>query len=208
MLGPEGGRRQGANAGIIPQAVDEAFRRIAVARRENPESEYELRASYVEVYAGRVFDLFDESLTDRQGAKALTLTQGDNGTVKSSALEHVVHTTEALQEMISSASRRRVTEANTMHEHSSRSHALLSLVLEKRWPNHTGKGHHSLVTRLHMVDLAGSETFHEASAQNVAINEGLLALGKVLTALASQSSHIPYRDSPLTRLLQVRARWV
>ena len=54
-----------------------------------------------------------------------------------------------------------------------------------------------------MVDLAGSETFHDSSAQNVAINEGLLALGKVLTALANEDAHVPYRDSPLTRLLQV-----
>jgi hypothetical protein len=51
------------------------------------------------------------------------------------------------------------------------------------------------------VDLAGSESFASVSA-NAGINKGNLALSKVLTALASGSKHVPFRDSPLTKLLQ------
>eukprot|EP00658_Telonema_sp_P-2_P048664 TRINITY_DN37006_c0_g1_i1.p1 TRINITY_DN37006_c0_g1~~TRINITY_DN37006_c0_g1_i1.p1 ORF type:complete len:277 (+),score=62.79 TRINITY_DN37006_c0_g1_i1:355-1185(+) len=205
MIGPEGGQsRSRVDQGMIPQVVDEVFRRIASSQTEDPQLEFELRASYVEVWAGRVYDLLDESLVSRDASKALDLIQEQSdGTVRSTASEQCVNTTQALQCMLAQASRRRVTEANTMHEHSSRSHALLTLFLEKRWPRTEGskKGYRSQTCRLHMVDLAGSESFQKASAQNSSINEGLLALGKVLTALADRSKHVPYRDSPLTRLL-------
>jgi len=65
--------------------------------------------------------------------------------------------------------------------------------------------------RLNLVDLAGSERLNKTLAQgkrmreSIKINEGLLALGKVISALTetgSVRSHVPYRDSKLTRLLQ------
>ena len=43
----------------------------------------------------------------------------------------------------------------------------------------------------------------ERRQEGIAINKGLLALGKVITALAQRQAHVPYRDSKLTRMLQV-----
>ena len=69
----------------------------------------------------------------------------------------------------------------------------------------------SFSTKLHLVDLAGSERLKKTMAQGermkegIKINEGLLALGNVISALtetAQNRKHIPYRDSKLTRLLQ------
>lgn len=66
---------------------------------------------------------------------------------------------------------------------------------------------------LHMqVDLAGSERAKRTKAEKdrlkegIHINRGLLALGNVISALVDKKSHVPYRDSKLTRLLQVSAR--
>ena len=90
---------------------------------------------------------------------------------------------------------RRETAANSMHENSSRSHAFLTLLLERRLMDT------SQTVSLHLIDLAGSETFDKIGGDS-GINGGLLALGKVLTALAEGKPHVPYRDSMLTRLLQ------
>ena len=72
----------------------------------------------------------------------------------------------------------------------------------------------STVSKFHLVDLAGSERPKKTKAtgdrykEGVSINQGLLALGNVIEALGKDSTqnktnHIPYRNSKLTRLLQV-----
>lgn len=67
-------------------------------------------------------------------------------------------------------------------------------------------------SKLHLVDLAGSERVKRSGAKGkqfkeaTNINSGLLALGNVIVALAERQGHIPYRDSKLTRLVQVLTR--
>ncbi|KAF7322353.1 Kinesin domain-containing protein [Mycena chlorophos] len=72
----------------------------------------------------------------------------------------------------------------------------------------------TIVSKFHFVDLAGSERLKRTAAagervkEGISINSGLLALGNVISALGDPSrakthmSHVPYRDSKLTRLLQ------
>ncbi|KAI1297947.1 hypothetical protein EDD11_006905 [Mortierella claussenii] len=69
----------------------------------------------------------------------------------------------------------------------------------------------TLNSKFHFVDLAGSERLKRTSAigdrakEGISINAGLHALGNVISALGDPSkraSHVPYRDSKLTRLLQ------
>ena len=58
-------------------------------------------------------------------------------------------------------------------------------------------------TTISLIDLAGSERFDLANKQEgSAINGGLLALGKVLTALKEGLSYVPYRDALLTQMLR------
>ena len=101
--------------------------------------------------------------------------------------------------------------ATQMNERSSRSHAIFTIYLEQ---SHTDGGGASsaLRSKFHLVDLAGSERQKKTGAEGQRftesknINMGLLALGNVISALgdkARRAAHVPYRESLITRLLQV-----
>ena len=92
-----------------------------------------------------------------------------------------------------------------MNTESSRSHSLVQFTVQQR-NTETGS---SKTGRLYLVDLAGSEKVGKtgASGQTLEeakkINKSLSALGMVINALTDgKSSHVPYRDSKLTRILQ------
>lgn len=98
-----------------------------------------------------------------------------------------------------------------MNSTSSRSHTILTLRLEQRLPADPANPQsvtRTLRSKLLMVDLAGSERVRRTVSKGArlseakSINSSLSALGNVIAALADHSSHIPYRDSKLTRLLQ------
>ena len=97
-----------------------------------------------------------------------------------------------------------------MNTRSSRSHALFTLTVSAA-PKNDPKN--VTEAKFHMVDLAGSERQKKTKAtgkrlkEGININMGLLGLGNVISALGEENKgpnhHIPYRDSKLTRLLQV-----
>ncbi|KAK2718241.1 hypothetical protein QYM36_005532, partial [Artemia franciscana] len=95
-----------------------------------------------------------------------------------------------------------------MNEHSSRSHAIFIITIESSERGPEGRNR-IRVGKLNLVDLAGSERQSKTGAtgdrfkEATKINLSLSALGNVISALVDgKSSHIPYRDSKLTRLLQ------
>lgn len=95
-----------------------------------------------------------------------------------------------------------------MNNSSSRSHAIFTVTLIQQLEQSV------IHSKFHFVDLAGSERLKKTNAkgdrarEGISINSGLLALGNVISALGdekkrkSKSSHVPYRNSKLTRLLQ------
>lgn len=119
----------------------------------------------------------------------------------------------------------RQTDATAVNAKSSRSHAVFTLNLvqrkvkgtedkgSKRFSMPVEPGSDSFLTvdsKMHFVDLAGSERLKNTHAQGerakegISINAGLASLGKVISQLSSRQSgsHVSYRDSKLTRLLQ------
>ena len=93
-----------------------------------------------------------------------------------------------------------------------RSHAIFIITVECSTPDPEDEGGdpHITVGKLNLVDLAGSERQAKTGAEGdrlkeaTKINLSLSALGNVISALVDgKSAHVPYRDSKLTRLLQV-----
>ena len=97
-----------------------------------------------------------------------------------------------------------------MNDVSSRSHAVFSIQVEQMISVPGGSGKHIKVGKLNLVDLAGSERIKVTGAtgkqleESKKINKSLSALGNVIYALTDPKgrTHIPYRDSKLTRLLE------
>jgi hypothetical protein len=111
----------------------------------------------------------------------------------------------------------RIYALTSLNAHSSRSHAVVIFTVEKRKAHHPptkvleGQPRKVTVGRLYMVDLAGSERLKKSKSEGLraseakAINLSLTALGMCINARADpNATHVPFRDSKLTRLLQVR----
>ena len=148
-------------------------------------------------------------VTDPEGRVGKDAGKEEAGFVPEGAARRPVRTTGALLELVAQASAKRCTGRNSMHEHSSRSHALLTLLLERSTPvpaaKKDEKGHRKglrkATAQLHLVDLAGSEGADSVRA-NEGINLGLLALGKVAT-LAVDNANINARACLLLQLLLI-----
>uniref|UniRef100_A0A4X2ME56 Kinesin-like protein n=1 Tax=Vombatus ursinus TaxID=29139 RepID=A0A4X2ME56_VOMUR len=194
--------------GIAPRALQSLFREMG---EQGGPAQPRVTVSMVEIYNEAVRDLLasgpPERLTVRQGP------EGCGGIHVPGLTCWDVSDLRALHKMLNLGRRNRATAATHMNEHSSRSHALVTLTLTTAPPPH-GPG---TAGTLHLVDLAGSERVWKAvmtessgragvrgrrlrEAQT--INRSLLALGGVMAALRARQPHVPFRDSQLTRLLQ------
>jgi len=210
IIGAEGGRRRAAQDGMLPLAASEIFRRVArlEASAVTTTERYQLRASFIEIHREKCYDLL--------GARApLKLREGtDGGAYAEGATRCLVLTVDALLDCVAHGAQQRVTAETGVHEHSSRSHAVLTLTLEKRWlASASAEGSASprkalrQTSALRLVDLAGTEGMDRAfdgraDAAGVATNLGLLVLGRVIMGLAKRAPHVPFRDSTLTKLLR------
>ena len=110
-------------------------------------------------------------------------------------------------EILSRGAAKRKTSETKMNKCSSRSHSVFSITVHQKENNIEGE--ELLKTgKLNLVDLAGSENIGRSGAvkdrarEAGNINQSLLTLGRVISALVDRSQHIPYRESKLTRILQ------
>lgn len=104
----------------------------------------------------------------------------------------------------------RSVRATDLNNHSSRSHTLFELIITQKIKTENG-GEKSIFSKINLVDLAGSEKWHpyqfgsftdQRIQEMTSINKSLSNLGNCIRGLANNKSHIPYRNSKLTRLLQ------
>ena len=130
IFGAEGGRCPSKLDGIVPQIVNEIFRRVAKGEKEG--NEYMLGVTFVEVYKDRVRDLLAASKSGEPNPLQVKNSGLDGGTEVVGAKLEIVTSSTGLSKLLEEATQRRATGVNNMHAHSSRSHAFLTLQLEKR----------------------------------------------------------------------------
>jgi len=192
--------------GVIPRAVRDIFE----AMTDKTDMEFKVTVSFIELYNEQLFDLLSSKA--RKEDAMVDIREDGKGGIKIPGLtEAPVGSVEATMGLLERSSEGRVTAATAMNKVSSRSHAIFTLTVEtKPGPSCANQG--VTVSRFHLVDLAGSERQKKTKAngerlkEGININMGLLSLGNVISALGDENrgpnSHIPYRDSKLTRLLQ------
>lgn len=186
-----------------------------------------LKATYVEIYNEQLRDLLLPEQVAANERSPVTIREDTKGNIILTGLRQVeINTVEDLLNTLNFGSTVRQTDATAINARSSRSHAVFSLNLVQRKPNHTPTqdkrmsmpvesmtGAETWTTtdsKMHFVDLAGSERLKNTHAEGarakegISINAGLAALGKVISQLSSRNAgaHVSYRDSKLTRLLQ------
>ncbi|XP_057986870.1 kinesin-like protein KIN-4A isoform X2 [Hevea brasiliensis] len=159
------------------------------------------------------------------GKPPIQIRETSNGVITlAGSTEVSVSTLKEMAACLEQGSLSRATGSTNMNNQSSRSHAIFTITLEQMrklnplFPSDSNTNESMneeyLCAKLHLVDLAGSERAKRTGSdglrfkEGVHINRGLLALGNVISALGDEKKrkegvHVPYRDSKLTRLLQV-----
>ncbi|XP_020220094.1 kinesin-like protein KIN-14Q [Cajanus cajan] len=166
---------------------------------------YDISVSVLEVYNEQIRDLLVSGNHPGTAAKRLEIRQAGEGMHHIPGLveAHVNNMTE-VWEVLQTGSNARAVSSTNSNEHSSRSHCIHCVMV---------KGENLLNgectrSKLWLVDLAGSERVAKTEVhgdrlkETQNINRSLSALGDVISALATKSSHIPFRNSKLTHLLQ------
>lgn len=187
--------------GIIPNTFAHIFGYIAKA---DENQKFLVRATYLEIYNEEVRDLLGKDQSTRLEVKE----RPDIGVFVKDLSGYVVNNADDLDRIMSLGNKNRVVGATAMNASSSRSHAIFTITVESSQLGEDGEQHVKM-GKLHLVDLAGSERQSKTKASGVRLREAtkinlsLSTLGNVISALVDgQSSHVPYRNSKLTRLLQ------
>ncbi|KAF2463316.1 kinesin [Lindgomyces ingoldianus] len=198
--------------------------------RSTANKNWQLKATYVEIYNEQLRDLLLPETTPLHERPVVAIREDTKGRILLTGLTQVqINSIEDLLNALNFGSAIRQTDATAVNAKSSRSHAVFSLNLvqkksstaplttrEKRMSvpieamSGSSESWITVDSKLHFVDLAGSERLKNTQAQGerakegISINAGLASLGKVISQLSSRShgSHVSYRDSKLTRLLQ------
>lgn len=193
----EGSKMCPGNKGIIPKSFEQIFSHIS----HSTNMQYLVRASYLEIYQEEIRDLLDKS------KKQYELRQNESGVYVKNLQSYVCKSAKEIEHVMNVGNQNRTVGATDMNHHSSRSHAIFIITIEMS-ETISGIKNQVRVGKLNLVDLAGSERQSKSKAdperlkEASKINLSLSALGNVISALENgNSTHIPYRDSKLTRLL-------
>uniref|UniRef100_A0A8C0HF71 Kinesin-like protein KIF21A n=1 Tax=Chelonoidis abingdonii TaxID=106734 RepID=A0A8C0HF71_CHEAB len=203
----------------------------AAIKQELPTPEFKVNAQFLELYNEEVLDLFDTTRDIDAKNKKSNIKIHEDSTGGIYTVGVTTRTVNGEAEMIQClklGALSRTTASTQMNVQSSRSHAIFTIhlcqtrvcsaidtdsVIDNKIISESSQTNEfeTLTAKFHFVDLAGSERLKRTGAtgerakEGISINCGLLALGNVISALGDKSkkaTHVPYRDSKLTRLLQ------
>ncbi|RVX09627.1 Kinesin-like protein KIN-14L [Vitis vinifera] len=206
MCGPSGGSTK--DMGINYLALNDLFQ---MSNKRKDIITYDIYVQMVEIYNEQVRDLLaeDSSTTKYPFLMAVLSSTSDhhctseNGLSLPDATVHSVKSTADVLNLMKLGELNRHVSSTAINNRSSRSHSVLTIHVH-------GNDLSGSILRscLHLVDLAGSERVDKSEVtgdrlkEAQYINKSLSCLGDVITALAQKNSHIPYRNSKLTLLLQ------
>ncbi|VDD91493.1 unnamed protein product [Enterobius vermicularis] len=205
--------------GIIPRAMQHLFdgieSRKAVAREGGLiEPIFDVAVQFIELYNECIVDLLSD---DRTGPEPRVHEDANGEIFVQGVASRTVNSPHETLEVLKNGALNRTTASTNMNEQSSRSHAIFTVLIKQQRVvsagsmSGTASEFEVLTAKFHFVDLAGSERLKRTGAtgdrakEGISINCGLLSLGNVICALgkgAGKVTHVPYRDSKLTRLLQ------
>ncbi|RLM54780.1 kinesin-II 85 kDa subunit-like isoform X1 [Panicum miliaceum] len=184
--------------GIIPLAVKDAFNII----QASPNREFLLRVSYLEIYNEVVNDLLNPSQQN------LRIREDLQGTFVEGIKEEVVLSPAHALSLIAAGEEHRHVGSTNFNLLSSRSHTIFTLTIESSPCGEFSEGEAVTFSQLNLIDLAGSESSRAETTgvrrkEGSYINKSLLTLGTVISKLTDgKATHVPFRDSKLTRFLQ------
>ncbi|XP_070611430.1 kinesin-like protein KIF21A isoform X5 [Erythrolamprus reginae] len=206
-------------------------KKLAAIQQGLPPPEFKVNAQFLELYNEEVLDLFDSTRDiDSKNKKSNIKIHEDSagGIYTVGVTTRTVNAESEMLQCLKLGALSRTTASTQMNVQSSRSHAIFTIhlcqtrvcspldadnVTDNRIIMESSQMNEfeTLTAKFHFVDLAGSERLKRTGAtgerakEGISINCGLLALGNVISALGDKSkkvTHVPYRDSKLTRLLQ------
>ncbi|SPO30239.1 related to KIP1 - kinesin-related protein [Ustilago trichophora] len=203
-----------SEAGIIPRSLYRLFHTLELSKED-----YSVKATFIELYNEELRDLLALDPSAAEASSSTTISKDAQHSLRmyddargkgvviqgleEVALKDAAHGLTVLRR----GSQKRQIAATNCNEQSSRSHGVFTMTVFIK--DKGSRGEDVLkIGKLNLVDLAGSENIGRSGAQNSRareagmINQSLLTLGRVINALVEKNSHIPYRESKLTRLLQ------
>uniref|UniRef100_A0A8C7HQ43 Kinesin-like protein n=1 Tax=Oncorhynchus kisutch TaxID=8019 RepID=A0A8C7HQ43_ONCKI len=189
-------------AGIIPRTLHQIFEKLS----ENG-TEFSVKVSLLEIYNEELFDLLSPCPDVTERLQLFDDPRNKRGVIIKGLEEITVHNKNEIYQILERGSAKRKTASTLMNAYSSRSHSVFSVTIHMK--EITIEGEELVkIGKLNLVDLAGSENIGRSGAVDKRareagnINQSLLTLGRVITALVEKRPHVPYRESKLTRILQ------
>ena len=181
--------------GLIPRIVTEIFNYVETC---DENTNFQFKLSVLQIYKEIIYDLLT-------GEKNLQIKENPARGIYVDGLSEVyLSSVDDFLNYAELAEKNRKVGETRLNQQSSRSHSIMILEISQQLKKE------NLIKKgiLNLVDLAGSEKVSKTGAigetleEAKKINLSLSALGNVIHALTSNSEHIPYRDSKLTRILQ------
>jgi centromeric protein E len=210
------------DGGIVHMAASDIFQHIEAST----DRVFLVRVSFIEIYNEEVRDLLVSGGDDN----TLSVREDPRRGVFVNSNETIVTGLDSLLSVLFAGEKNRSVASTGMNERSSRSHTIFRITVESRLKsaekndteneesdeemedvddNEMSNGNGAVrVSTLNLVDLAGSESVRHTGAtgdrqkEGGKINQSLLTLSRVIGSLGQNATHINFRDSKLTRILQ------
>ncbi|KAF8866236.1 kinesin-domain-containing protein [Acephala macrosclerotiorum] len=191
-----------AERGIIPRMLSAIYRRgKKVTKDSGGETEVSVSISYYEIYNDKVYDLFEPP--EKRSLAGLKVMENNGKNFVVGLSERACDDLKVFEQLYIEANNNRSTAGTKLNAQSSRSHAILTVKVTQT------NGDEQLISTASAIDLAGSEDNRrtdnnkERLVESASINKSLFVLSSCIDAIGKGEKRIPYRESKMTRILNI-----